>query len=299
MVVKNRQASEPILAVDFRAPIGSPAGVEVLDLGGLRRRGLANLERLLRPNFHQLIAPSEGRLRFMVDFEEYEAGPGDWLWVRPGQVQRWGDLAGVEGTLVLFEGDFLDPETAESARADEPGAPIGFRPERADALETARAHLESEFRALGDLPLSVHLAAMRHLVAVLVLRLAHAGAAEAPSGEVSETFKRFRYAVERGFTETHRVEDYAARLGYSPRTLARAAIAATGSGAKEFIDRRVVLEAKRLLAHSDRTAAKIARDLGFRDPTNFSKYFQQRTGHTPIEFRAAARRPASGQMPAM
>ncbi|KOG90185.1 transcriptional regulator, partial [Streptomyces varsoviensis] len=68
----------------------------------------------------------------------------------------------------------------------------------------------------------------------------------------------FRAAVERGFATSHRVADYARTLGYSPRTLSHASLAAAGVGAKEFIDRRVVLEAKRLLAHSELPAARIA-----------------------------------------
>ncbi|MEU4201136.1 AraC family transcriptional regulator [Streptomyces sp. NPDC026294] len=109
--------------------------------------------------------------------------------------------------------------------------------------------------------------------------------------EASETFLRFRDAVERGFTRSRRVEDYARALGYSPRTLSRATAAATGVGAKEFIDRRVVLEAKRLLAHGDQTAARIAVRLGFADAANFAKFFQHRTGSTPISFRAEVRSP--------
>ena len=54
-------------------------------------------------------------------------------------------------------------------------------------------------------------------------------------------------------------------------------------------DRRIILEAKRLLAHSNRTAAQIATQLGFTDATNFSKYFQQRAGLSPIAFRTAVR----------
>nr|WP_276508638.1 helix-turn-helix transcriptional regulator [Modestobacter muralis] len=86
-----------------------------------------------------------------------------------------------------------------------------------------------------------------------------------------------------------RVEDYARELGYSPRTLSRASLAATGVGAKEVLDRRVVLEAKRLLAHTDRSAAQVGAQLGFSSATNFSKYFHQRTGTSPIVFRAQVR----------
>lgn len=290
-MVKNRQSpSTAILDVGFRAPIGSPAGVEVMGLSELRRRNLATLSRVQRPHFHQLIAPAAGRLRFMVDFVEHEVGPGTWLWVRPGQVQLWGDLTGVEGSLVLFEDDFLDPETAESARIDEPGGPTRYvLGDGGQALETARAHLEHEFRSLGGVPLQAHLSILRHLLAALVLRLSHTQVDEVPVAQANETFRRFREAVERDFATTRRVEDYAAQLGYSSRTLSRAVYTAVGSGAKEFVDRRVVLEAKRLLAHSEHTAARIASTLGFDDATNFSKYFHLRTGQTPIEFRSAAR----------
>jgi AraC-like DNA-binding protein len=66
-------------------------------------------------------------------------------------------------------------------------------------------------------------------------------------------------------------------------------MASAGVGAKDFIDRRVVLEARRLLAHSDRSAAQIATQLGFSSASNFTKFFRQRTGASPIVFRAEVR----------
>ena len=78
-------------------------------------------------------------------------------------------------------------------------------------------------------------------------------------------------------------------LGYSTRTLSRASMDAAGVGAKEYIDRRVLLEAKRLLAHGDQPAAKIAARLGFSSATNFTKFFHQRTGTSPLAFRHAVR----------
>lgn len=92
------------------------------------------------------------------------------------------------------------------------------------------------------------------------------------------------------------MEDYARTLGYSGRTLSRATLAGAGLNAKEFVDRRVVLEAKRLLAHGDRTAAQISDQLGFVNPSQFSKYFLHRTGQSPIEFRNGIRgRDGGGQ----
>ncbi|WP_189302386.1 helix-turn-helix domain-containing protein [Streptomyces cinerochromogenes] len=285
--------SGDIPEVPFAAPAGTPAGVEVLSLADLRRRLPArSLALPQRPAFHHLLHVTAGTLRHKVDFTAHVLPPGSWMWVRPGQVQQWGDLTDVEGTLVLFEKDFLDSTTAATARLDDLHDPVLRTPagDEARSLDLATAHLAHEFRALGQLPLTVHTATLRHLLAVLVLRLAQpdssaGGTAPAPD----ETYARFRDAVERHFAHTRRVEDYARLLGYSPRTLSRATLAAAGVGAKEFIDRRVVLEAKRLLAHSDHTASRIADRLTFPSPTHFSKYFHHRTGQTPIAFRTAVR----------
>ncbi len=61
---------------------------------------------------------------------------------------------------------------------------------------------------------------------------------------------------------------------------------ATGRTAKEFVDDRVILEAKRLLAHDGTTVAECARRTGFDDPANFSKFFRSRCGLPPGAFTA-------------
>jgi AraC-like DNA-binding protein len=70
------------------------------------------------------------------------------------------------------------------------------------------------------------------------------------------------------------------------RTLTRASQAAVGVGAKRFIDDRILLEAKRLLIHTDLIAASIGQRLGFPRATAFTSFFRQHTSQTPGEFRA-------------
>ncbi|KPC64937.1 helix-turn-helix domain-containing protein [Streptomyces chattanoogensis] len=306
-MVKKRQerqeggrAVPEIREVAFSAPAGRPAGVEVLTLAELRDRADAcRLSTPHRPGFHHLLLLDSGRLVHCVDFREHVLAPGDLLWSRPGQVQHFGDLTGAEGRLVLFEAGFLDAATAAAARVEDWYGPAVRHPEgaAARAVDAAMRALHQEFGELGGLPLEIHLEVLRHLLAVLVLRAAHPGGQ--PGGgdgtcEGNATYVRFRDAVERDFTHSRRVADYARSLGYAPRTLSRATEVGAGVGAKEFIDRRVVLEAKRLLAHGDQSAARIADRLGFADATNFSKFFQRRAGTTPIAFREAVRGGAGG-----
>ncbi|MER7929678.1 helix-turn-helix transcriptional regulator [Streptomyces sp. NPDC096057] len=293
-MVRNRQADAAgIPEVPFAAPAGTPAGIEVTTLAGLRDRvPAARLAAPQRPDFHHLLTLTHGSLQHTVDFTDHRLEVGSWLWVRPGQVQQWGDLTRADGTLVLFQPSVLDSATATAARLDDPHAPVLHHPLADDtaALSLALVHLTREFQALGQLPPDIHTATLRHLLAVLVLRLAHPTTPwESPAPSPDSAFLRFRDAVEKDFTRTRRVEDYAHALGYSARTLARACQATAGVGAKEFIDRRVVLEAKRLLAHSDQSSTRIAAQLGFAGATHFTKYFHQRTGRTPIAFRDTVR----------
>ncbi|WP_373301410.1 helix-turn-helix domain-containing protein [Streptomyces djakartensis] len=72
------------------------------------------------------------------------------------------------------------------------------------------------------------------------------------------------------------------------------------------MDRRAGQEAKRLLADSDRSAARIAGRLGFSGANHFSRYFHYRTGtstnhptgRTPITFRETVGTPRSDPSPA-
>lgn len=290
-------ASAAIPELPYAPPPGVTApGLEVLTLSELRARAARGGLRLAdpqRPDFHQLFAVESGTLRQSVDFTEHATGPGGWLWVRPGQVQQYTDPHGAEGALVLFRPTFPDPETAAAVGLDEVSDAVAQQPggRHARAVGFALDHLRFEFAAEWQPPArGTHEDVLRHLLAVLLRRLVSTpGASGSEATPPPDAFRRFRAAVEADFARTRRVADYARTLGYSPRTLSRATRAAAGLGAKEFVDRRVVLEAKRLLAHTDRSAARIGTALGFADATNFAKFFHQRTGGTPGAFRASVR----------
>jgi AraC-like DNA-binding protein len=120
--------------------------------------------------------------------------------------------------------------------------------------------------------------------------LLHIGNRAHPSSRPGDAaYEAFRGAVDGGFADTHRVEDYARQLGCSVRTLTRASHNAAGYRAKRVIAERVLLEAKRLLVHTDLTSTAIAARIGMPDPAAFGKFFRHYTGETPMRFRARVR----------
>jgi AraC-like DNA-binding protein len=286
--------------IPYRPAAGAPPGVEVLDLPRLMERARGHEVDIYaprRPVFHEFIAVKAGTVHCSVDFNEYRVPAGSWFWMRPGQIHRYmGDLTRAEATVVLFTSDFPDAATREAVGLDlrvhhRPLTPAG--PQKA-ALDGTLRLLEDEAGRLADLPLEAHIDVMRHLLGVILLRLTHLNGGPGDPAADNEVFRRFQQAVGEDLSSSHRVADYAARLGYSVRTLTRATRAATGCGAKRFIDDQLLLEAKRLLSHTDLPPSAIAERLGFSYQTSFSAFFQQRTGMPPTAFRAVSRGTAGG-----
>jgi AraC-like DNA-binding protein len=63
----------------------------------------------------------------------------------------------------------------------------------------------------------------------------------------------------------------------------------TGLTARDLIRERLLLEAKRLLLHSELTMAEIGYELGFEDPSYFSRVVRRELKTSPVEFRRRVR----------
>ncbi|WP_326623218.1 AraC family transcriptional regulator [Streptomyces decoyicus] len=270
---------------------GADLGVEVLSFERLRRMDPEHHRtRPQRPDFHVLALVRSGEGRHEADFADHLLRPGSVVWIRPGTVHRWTDVDHVDGPLILFEPGFLPaPGPAAHAAADSFASSTWRLDGQARELALLAAdHLSAEYAAALLEP-AASPPLLAHLLAALVLRALPAEPAPAPVGQGRdrEVFHRYRAAVERDFARHHHVDHYAQALGYDRRTLTRATRAATGLGAKQFLDRRILLEAQRLLAHTDLPAARCAERVGFTDAANFTAFFQRQTGLPPSRWRSA------------
>ena len=69
------------------------------------------------------------------------------------------------------------------------------------------------------------------------------------------------------------------------KRLGQATTKILGKTPKEIINDRILLEAKRLLVHTQLSIKEIGQDLGFDDPAYFVRYFKKNSALTPVEFR--------------
>ncbi len=290
-----RAGAGQIRAVRFTPPSPQAGDTEVTTIAGIRKRGgLREFQSPQRLDFDLVLRIERGQAVHTVDFTEYQLGRGDVLWVRAGQVQQWGRIQDIEGPVVMFPPHVLDDRTRELIKAARACTPNHWSADSVQGSPSSAAW--SLLLAAGRQPAQgdgreLRSALLAHAAAALLTQLAllqPLGSTQLPT-PTHEAYLWLRDEIDRSFHSWHQVNDYAARLGYSTRTLNRLARDNTGLSAKQLIDDRVILEAKRLLSHADGPVADIAAQLGFDDPSNFSAYFHRRTGLTPGTFRTQAR----------
>lgn len=106
-------------------------------------------------------------------------------------------------------------------------------------------------------------------------------------------FRKFTLLVDEHYKRKHSVADYADALFIAPKTITHKFRRLNLPQPNEIIKNRIVLEAKRLLAHSSMTAKEIAYELGYDDPAYFSRIFVSKTGESPSSFRTKFLSPAA------
>ena len=97
--------------------------------------------------------------------------------------------------------------------------------------------------------------------------------------------KNFKNAVEKNHTEWHTSTEYANFLNITPDHLNRTIKSLIGKTAKEYIQTRISIAAKRLLYFTDLSTKEIGYQLGFSEASNFSSFFKKCTNLSPSEFR--------------
>jgi AraC-like DNA-binding protein len=102
--------------------------------------------------------------------------------------------------------------------------------------------------------------------------------------------QKFQAKINEHFRELHEVSEYATRLNISAGHLSEVVKAQSGKPAIKHIHDRLVMEARRLLFHTNNSLKEISFDLGFTDASYFNRFFKRETGIAPAEYRASIRK---------
>ena len=251
----------------------------------------ADIQRL---NHYTLIWIQEGAGEIVADFNDYKYQAGHLFSFTPYQPFLVKIEKPSKGYIIHFHSDFfcIHKHQEEVACNGVLFNNIYSKP----FVEVDTSTAESLEMIIGEISKGIDqdAMAMNELVlSYLKLFLIHASrlrkveAAQINVQEQEEAFvpQKLKDLIEQHFRKYHSEKDYAKLLYITPKALGKIAKKHFNKSLTTLISERIIVEAKRELYLTSKTAKEIAFELGYADEHYFSRFFKKNTAITPSTFR--------------
>jgi len=280
-----------IINYDFKP--GLPQEFEIVDLAILYNEFKDTLTTTHRTGFYHIIWFQQGGPTHLVDFNPIKILPNTMLFLNKDTVQRFDNNTRFGGKAILFTDSFFCKTEADSKFLRNN---ILFN----DLFSVSQIQVQEQSGLFTDLLLQMTEElqnAKDNFQADILQNLLHnfllhsererrkQNFTEIKKGADLDYVMLFKDLLEIGYKSKKQVNYYAKKIIITEKRLNQATTKVLGKSPKQLIDDRIMLEAKRILAHTTKSVKEIGYNLGFEEPTNFIKYFRKHLNFTPIEFR--------------
>lgn len=256
---------------------------------------------LYRSGFFRVIQFTNASLTYTAQEKKIAVSDSCLSFSYPDKLEAWDRSGRLYGTVIYFTASFAHLDTTRSSFDTE----YPFFTFEGDVLlpldevEAMQLKLQAEemvaemyserpdkLSMVGKL-LTVYLHKIRRLY------IQKMGSLPPETQANQALFNRFRKATEAYFqqlesgekTEMPSVSVIAATLGVSSNYLNEIVKTVIGQTASAHVQRKMILEAKSYLLHTDLQVSEIAYHLGFETVPYFNRFFKKQTGYTPKVFR--------------
>jgi AraC family transcriptional regulator, transcriptional activator of pobA len=272
---------------------GLPQEFEIVDLAELYRKFEDTLTTTHRTGFYHIIWFQQGSPTHLVDFNPIKIEPNSLLFLNKDTVQRFDNKTKFSGKAILFTDSFFCRTETDTRFLRNS---ILFN----DLFSISHIQINKQSKLFAyllrqmtdELKNSKDNSQADILQNLLHNFLLHSererrkqNVTEIKKGADLEYVMLFKDLLEAGYKNQKHVNYYAKEIIITEKRLNQATTKVLGKTPKEIIDDRIMLEAKRILAHTMESVKEIGYDLGFDEPTNFIKYFKKHSKFTPTEFR--------------
>lgn len=282
-----------IKLIEFQNSNVPKAHFDIIQLEELLSRKLDHdITTIHRVNFYAIFFITDQKGQHRIDFTDYKYQKAEVLTVRKDQIHKF-YKSNAKGYMLLFTEEFVVSylEQLEAIRTlqlfnELLGKPkIKLNKKEYEELLQLIQKIEHEYFKVDD---DYSMGIIRSSLHILITKLYRAKSRlqkTITERKYLAQFIEFQDLVEQKCFETKKVQDYAAELGCSTKTLNNISHNIVHKSAKAFIDNIVIKQIKRHLLNSTLSIKEIAYEAGFDEPTNLYKYFKKFTGTTPELFR--------------
>jgi AraC family transcriptional activator of pobA len=227
-----------------------------------------------------------GTVLIEIDFQKYEVVAPAIVFMHPNQVHRILEFEEVIVGSLSIKGEVLNPDHINSLEDLVPTEPLFLSKDVALKVSTIFSLcLDFDDKNNSTFYFSVLKDCCNTLVAYLISQFLLSKRQGFTLSRFDLITKSFRKLLETQFRTLKRPADFADQLHISVSYLNECVHQSTGSSVSKNIHNRIILEAKRMLYHSNKSIKEIAADLGYDDYSYFSKLFNNIAGMSALTFR--------------
>jgi len=239
-----------------------------------------------RHDRHSFFLLEKGTITMEIDFKKYKIRSPSVIYMHPNQVHRIMQFENVIVSCWAMNNEDLHPEYLALLEDITPANPLLLNKEMFSLFsEAVSLCIKFSKRDNDKLYHSLLKDSCNGLVALILSQYIERSLPADRLSRFATVTKLFRETLEQHFARLKRPAEYAQKLNLSIPYLNECVRNATGFSVSYHIQQRVVLEAKRLLYHSDRSVKEIATALGYDDYPYFSRLFTKVAGMPPLVFR--------------
>lgn len=245
-----------------------------------------NIKQAHRDEYHLFFFQEKGTTVIEIDFQEYTLKPYSVVFIHQNQVHRTLSFKNATASIWTISNESLHPEYLKLLEDITPAEPLTLKQEAFLVIKEAISLcIKLAERKNEKLYYSLLNGSCNTLIGLVISQYLAQSKTVDKLTRYEIVTKAFKGLLEQNFVTAKRPTEYAQQLNISVSYLNECVKNTTGYSVSHHIQQRVILEAKRLLYHSDISVKEIATELGYDDYPYFSRLFTKTAGMTALTFR--------------
>ena len=280
--------------IQMAAPIVFESSLRKLGLVTDTRKSMTSINDETYASYIRILYLQKG-YKLQIDFDSYEITQPSLAFIGPQQYFQIKEFGNTVGSMIFYNRDFYciqihDAEVACDGllfNHSNNKPVIELNAEEDEWVSSIYRQIEQEFKLQDSSQEEMIRTYLKQLLirSTRIWKKQEVGKTASLHRQEMELFRRFSQLVDAYYREKHSVSDYAELLYVAPKTITHKFKRLRLPQPNDIIKNRIMLEAKRLLVHTNMTAKEIAYQLGYEDPAYFSRHFLVKTGESPSAFR--------------
>jgi AraC-like DNA-binding protein len=272
-------------------------GVSYINTKSISELLLLRSSELFQPHrteFNVIYLFDEGEGKHTIDFTTIDIEQKYMLFVTQNQVTQFHEPANYTGRVLIFTEDFFCTnnlcQTQFFGQSDLFNDPLNLPyfdvRERFDEISALFGFINDELKRPYHEAQSAILNNYLFNILLIAENLSEYKDRKLDVSKNKLLLSKFKSMVNKNIHQRHTLEFYVENLNVSLRTLQIAFLEEEKQTPKQWLINRMILEIKRNLCYQDKSISEIAYKLGFKEVTNFIKFFKSKTDLTPSQFRS-------------